>query len=205
MGVLSRFLYLAILCWKKIDSPQLGLENGNDMFDTMTITKAGASLCAALLALLLAGWASDGLYSVGTASHGEEHVSGYPIEVADAGSAEPAEEVVEVAFADVYAAADAGAGEGLFRQCQACHSLEQGANGVGPYLYGVVGRAKHSVDGFNYSDGIRALEGDWTPENLNGFLEAPREYAPGTAMAYNGMRKIEDRANLIAYLATIGN
>ena len=118
---------------------------------------------------------------------------------------EPAEEVVEVAFADVYAVADASAGEGLYRQCQACHSLEQGANGVGPYLYGVVGRKKHSVDGFNYSDGIRALEGDWTPESLNGFLEAPREYAPGTAMAYNGMSKVEDRANLIAYLSTIGN
>ena len=118
MGVLSRFLYLAILCWKKIDSPQLGLENGNDMFDTMTITKAGASLCAALLALLLAGWASDGLYSVGTASHGEEHVSGYPIEVADAGSAEPAEALVEVTLPDVYYAADAGSSEAMFSQCQ---------------------------------------------------------------------------------------
>lgn len=175
------------------------------MFDTMTITKAGASLCAALLALLLAGWASDGLYSVGTSSHGEDHVSGYPIMVADAETDAPAEEVVEVSFADVYAAADAGAGEGLWRQCQACHALEQGVNGVGPYMYGVVGRAKHSVDGFNYSDALLAMEGDWTPENLNDFLESPRTYVPGTAMAYNGMRKIEDRANLIAYLATIGN
>jgi cytochrome c len=125
--------------------------------------------------------------------------------VADAETDAPAEEVVEVSFADVYAAADAGAGEGLWRQCQACHALEQGVNGVGPYMYGVVGRAKHSVDGFNYSDALLAMEGDWTPENLNDFLESPRTYVPGTAMAYNGMRKIEDRANLIAYLATIGN
>jgi cytochrome c len=47
-----------------------------------------------------------------------------------------------------------------------------------------------------------SLEGDWTPENLSGFLENPRAYAPGTSMAYNGMSDVEDRANLIAYLAT---
>jgi cytochrome c len=171
------------------------------MFDTMTITKAFGSLCGALLILLLGGWAAEGLYKVDR--HGEDHVRGYVIidETAEADD-ETAEEVVEVAFADVYATADAGAGERLWRQCQACHALNPGQNGVGPYLHGVVGRPKHSADGFSYSDALMSLEGDWTPENLSSFLESPRSYAPGTSMSYNGMSDVEDRANLIAYLAT---
>jgi cytochrome c2 len=98
--------------------------------------------------------------------------------------AELEQEVVEIAFADVYATADAGAGERLWRQCQACHALNPGQNGVGPYLHGVVGRPKHSAEGFSYSDALLSQDGDWTPENLAAFLENPRGYAPGTAMAY---------------------
>ena len=169
------------------------------MFDTMTLTKAFASLCGALLVLLLGGWAADSLYDIG--HHGDDHVRGYSIDVGGDDDA-PAEEVVEVAFADVYATADAGAGERLWRQCSACHQLEPGANGVGPYLHGVVDRPKHSAEGFNYSDALLSQDGAWTPENISAFIENPRSYAPGTAMAYNGMRDIEDRANLVAYLAT---
>jgi cytochrome c len=164
------------------------------MFDTMTITKAFASVCGALLVLLLGGWAAEGLYNV---DHGGE--PGYAIVIEDDGGAEAEEDVVEVAFADIYATADASAGERLWRQCSACHQLN-GADGVGPHLNGVVGRPKHAIDGFNYSDALRGLEGDWTPENLSNFIENPRSYAPGTAMSYAGMRDIEDRANLIAYL-----
>ena len=61
-----------------------------------------------------------------------------------------------------------------------------------------------SAEGFSYSGALVQVADVWTPENLNGFLENPRSYAPGTSMGYNGMRRIEDRANLIAYLATIG-
>jgi cytochrome c len=67
-----------------------------------------------------------------------------------------------------------------------------------------VNRPVAFYDDFNYSGALVAVADVWTPENLNGFLENPRGYAPGTAMGYNGMRDVEDRANLIAYLATIG-
>ena len=166
------------------------------MFDTMTLTKAVAAICGAWLILLLGNWAASGLFSVD--SHGEQ---AFVIEVADDG---PAEEVAEVNFDEVYQAADAGAGERLWRQCQACHALEDGKNGTGPHLYGVVGRDKGAVAGYGYSDAMAAQEGDWSPENLQAFLESPRNYTPGTKMSYNGMRDVEDRANLIAYLATIG-
>jgi cytochrome c len=170
------------------------------MLDTMTITKALGALCGALLILLLGGWAAEGLYNVDR--HGEDHVRGYVIieEGAEDGAAPV--EVVEVPFAEVYAVADAAAGERLWRQCQACHSLNPGQNGVGPYLHGVVDRPKHTAEGFSYSDGLLATTGAWTPENISDFIANPRGYAPGTAMAYNGMSDVEDRANLIAYLAT---
>lgn len=171
------------------------------MFDTMTMTKTVGALCGALLVFLLAQWAGESLFH-GGGGHGDDHAQAYVI---DTGEEEAAtEEVVEVAFADVYAAADAGSGERLWRQCQACHKLEDGANGTGPHLYGVVGRDKGSVGGYGYSEILTTMDGDWTPEALSGFLENPKEYAPGTKMAYRGLNDVEDRANLIAYISTFG-
>ena len=76
-------------------------------------------------------------------------------------------------------------------------------HGVGPSLHGVVGRDIASVEDFSYSGALQDLEGDWTPEALNAFLENPRSYAPGTAMSYGGMRDVEDRAAMIAYLDSL--
>lgn len=171
------------------------------MFDTMTITKAGAALCGSLLVFLLGAWAADELYSTG-GGHGKgEHAQAYSI---DTGEEDVAEVEEEVPFEVILASADPGKGERVFGKCRACHKLEQGANGTGPYLYGVVGRAVDAADGFGYSGALEEVADVWTPENLNGFLENPRSYAPGTTMGFAGLPKVEDRANLIAYLATIG-
>ncbi|WP_299286405.1 cytochrome c family protein [uncultured Tateyamaria sp.] len=165
------------------------------MFDTMTFTKIAASFCGALLILLLGQWAADELYHSG--GHGEQSY------VIDTGAEEADEDTVEVAFADVYASADAEAGVRLFRQCSACHKAEAGENGVGPYLHGVVGREIGSTDYASYSGALSEVAEVWTPENLNGFLEDPRGWAPGTSMGYNGLSDVEDRANLIAYLDSL--
>ncbi|WP_179378632.1 c-type cytochrome [Jannaschia marina] len=172
--------------------------------DTMTITKAGGAFCGALLVLLLGAWAGEAIYHVGTASHGdEEHAQGYAIEVAEAETGgEDAEAVEEVPFEEVYTNASAEDGESLWRQCASCHKLETGANGTGPYLAGVVDRDIGAAEGYAYSDALASMEGAWTPEELSGFLLDPKGYAPGTKMAYRGMDDVEDRANLIAYLAT---
>jgi cytochrome c len=107
------------------------------------------------------------------------------------------------AFADVLAAADPAAGEKVFGKCKACHKLD-GTDGTGPHLNGVVNRAKASVGGFGYSEALVAMAADaWSPENLNGFLENPKGYMPGTKMSFAGLGKVEDRANVIAYLATL--
>jgi cytochrome c len=167
------------------------------MFDTMTLTKAAAAFFGAWLVFLLGGWAADGLYDIG--HHGKDHHQAYTIAVE---SSAPAEEVAELTMEEKFAQADAGRGERVFNQCRACHQLEQGANATGPYLYGVVGREVDAAEGYNYSGALEEHADVWTPENLYAFLESPREFAPGTTMAYNGLSDWEDRVNLIAYLET---
>lgn len=169
------------------------------MFDTMTITKAGGALCGALLVFLLGNWAAEGLYHTTPKAHGDEEIA--QAYVIDTGEDETATAEVDEGptFEEVFAAADAGAGERVFRACQACHKLD-GTDGTGPHLNGVVGREIGGVGGFNYSSTLAGLDGAWDPEALNGFLENPRGYAPGTSMGYAGLRKLDDRANLIAYL-----
>lgn len=166
--------------------------------DTMTMTKSMGALCGALLIFLLGKWAAEELYHIGGHGYGD-HSQAYTIEV-EGGEAE--EEVVQVSFDEVFAQADVGKGERVWSKCRACHKLEAGANGTGPYLHGVVGRQVASVDGFNYSGALADAADVWSPENLNGFLENPRSYASGTSMSFAGLPKVEDRANLIAYLQT---
>ncbi len=171
------------------------------MFDTMTLTKVAGGLCGTLLIYLLGGWAAESIYHSG--GHGD-HDQAYVIAVAgEEATDEPVEEGPD--FAEVFASADAAEGEGVWRNCQSCHALEAGVNGTGPYLLGVVGRDVGSVSDFNYSGALSEVADVWTPENLNGFLENPRGWAPGTSMTYNGLRRIEDRANLIAYLDSLAN
>ncbi len=164
------------------------------MFDTMTLTKATAGFCGAFLVFLLGKWAAHEIYDM--ESHGE---ASYVIEVADAGGSADAEP--EVSFADLLAAADVGKGAKVFKKCAACHKLEDGANATGPYLYGVVDRDAGAAAGFGYSGSLPA--GAWTAEALNEFLTKPSAFAPGTSMSFAGLKKDKDRANLIAYLATI--
>ncbi|UZD90249.1 c-type cytochrome [Cognatishimia activa] len=173
------------------------------MFDTMTLTKVTGALCGALLVFLLGAWAADALYSTGGghgAHGGEEAKQGYAIEV-EVAAAGPAEE--GPSLEELLAAADIGKGEKVFGKCKACHKLEDGANGTGPHLFNVVDRAVGVQDGFAYSGAMVAVAETWSAENLDGFLASPKKFAPGTKMGFGGLKKPADRANLIAYLATI--
>lgn len=170
------------------------------MFDTMTLTKLIGGFCGAFLVFLLGGFGAEFIYHQ-KEHKGDDYHQAYTI---DTGEDEgEAEEVVEVAFADVYAAADPDAGDRLFRRCSACHKMEKGENAAGPYLHNIVGREVGTAEGFSaYSGALSDAADVWTPENLNDFLENPKGYAPGTTMNFAGLDDIEDRANLIAWLAT---
>lgn len=176
------------------------------MFDTMTMTKAVGGVCGALLVFLFANWAAQSLYGLGE-HHGEgEEQQAYSIAVeggdAEAEGGDAAAEGGDVAYADVAAAADAAAGEKVFGKCKACHKID-GTNSTGPHLNGVVNRAPASVADFSYSDAMKGVTEPWTPEHLYAFLKSPKTVVPGTKMGFAGLSKPEDRANVIAYLATL--
>ncbi len=104
------------------------------------------------------------------------------------------------------ASADVAAGEKVFAKCAACHTVTSGgANGIGPNLFGAVGKAHGHVAGFAYSEALKSVPGNWTFEALDKWLTSPREYAPGTKMTFAGLGNPVDRANLIAWLNTQGS
>ena len=99
-------------------------------------------------------------------------------------------------------AGNAAAGEKVFVQCKTCHVAEKGVNRIGPSLWGVVGRHSGSIPGFNYSAANKNSGLVWDAPTLFRYLEAPQKVVPGTKMAFAGLKKPQDRADVIAYLAT---
>lgn len=171
------------------------------MFDTMTFTKILGGVCGTFLLFLFANWGAETLYHVGPSGHGDEHAQAYVIDTGDAGgSNEPEEEAVP--FAELLAIADAGKGASVFKKCSGCHKLD-GKDGTGPHLNGVVGREIAAIDTFGYSGTLSAVEGAWTPEQLDVFLANPKAFASDTKMSFKGLNKPQDRANLVAYLQSI--
>ena len=165
------------------------------MFDTMVFTKALGALCGALLIFLLGQWVANALYVPGSRSLPPAFVVDTGVEMDDAAVAEA---VPDLSLPEAFLMADAAAGTRVWGQCRACHVADDTRNGVGPYLQNVVGREKNAVDGFRYSGNLP--DGVWDIESLYAFLENPRGYAPGTTMAFNGLRSQADRVNVIAYL-----
>lgn len=95
----------------------------------------------------------------------------------------------------------AAMGEQVFRRCVACHTIDAGgANGIGPNLHGVVGRAVASHAGFSYSGAMKAKGGTWDAAALDAFVAEPMKALPGTRMAFAGIIDPVDRKALILYL-----
>ena len=104
------------------------------------------------------------------------------------------------------ASATAERGEAAAKACAACHNFQKGGpNGIGPNLFGVVGRPKASVTGFSYSDAMKAKGGEWTIDDLNKFLTSPKEFVPGTKMTFAGFPRGTQRADVIAYLNSLAD
>ena len=130
---------------------------------------------------------------------------GYTVEgVAEenAGSAAPVAETMPD-WGTVLAKADVGAGKTVSMKCEQCHDLSPAkTTKIGPPTYGVVGRARAAVAGFQYSSAMKAKGGEWTFDELFKFIKSPGSYIPGTKMSFAGISRAEDRINLIAFLRT---
>jgi cytochrome c len=174
-----------------------------DSIPKMELNKIAASVLLAGIVAMISGFAADVLYRGGELPE----TRGYTIEGVDlaaaAGSA-PKEVIEQIAL--FLPEASAAKGEGLFRACASCHSIEKGgANKVGPNLYGVLGADIAGDASFGYSAALQEKEGEWTWQDMSQFLKKPKKWAPGTAMSYIGMKKPEDRASLLLYINSMSD
>ena len=99
-----------------------------------------------------------------------------------------------------FAEGDVAKGEKVFKKCIACHTLEDGKNKVGPSLYGIFGRTAGALEDYKYSTAMVESGIVWDDENMDGYLKKPRAFLKGTKMAFAGIKKDNQRADLIAFL-----
>jgi cytochrome c len=135
--------------------------------------------------------------------------AGYAIQVPESmlGGTEEAPELPPD-WGTLLPAANTATGATTAARCQSCHNFERGgANGTGPGLWGVMGGAIAGHAGFAYSDALKAhggkVGGIWTYDEMDGFLKNPQRHVPGTKMTFAGLRNIDDRVNLIAYMRSM--
>jgi cytochrome c len=162
-------------------------------------TMAGCFLASALFAMVV-GKVSNALVS----SHPLDKPAIAVPETAPAGAAAPV--VAELApIGPKLKDANVEKGKALYvQQCLTCHTIDKGgANKVGPNQWAVIGRKKASHEGFSYSSALQAKGGEWSYEDINHMILKPQAFVRGTKMAYAGMAKEQDRADLIAYLRTM--
>lgn len=106
-----------------------------------------------------------------------------------------------VDFAALLKSANFDNGAKIFKKCSTCHNADKGGgNKIGPNLYGVVGRKKAAIASFKYSDAMMNKGGAWSRDDLNLFLTKPKDYVVGTKMGFAGLKKPQDRADVILYL-----
>jgi cytochrome c len=163
--------------------------------------KVFMAVLTAVLIAMLTGFISNQLVHPHRLA---KNVMEVPVEApAAAGPAEAAPAAPEP-VAPLLASADVAHGQTVAKQCAACHTFEQGGpNKVGPNLWEVVNRKQGGHEGFSYSAAISGKGGNWDYEALNHFLTKPSAYAPGTKMTFAGLKKLQDRADVIAYLRTL--
>ena len=109
-------------------------------------------------------------------------------------------------IAPLLAAASVEPGKKLAKKCALCHTFKKGGpRKIGPNLWDIVGADKARWGNFSYSAALAGVGGSWGYEELNAFVANPKAYIPGTKMTFNGLKELEDRADLIAYLRTLSD
>ena len=168
----------------------------------LTFNKVAGAVLATGLAIVGLRELSAGVFATEKAEK-----PGYLIEVAEEASGGPVAEA-PIDWGTVLPTADVAAGEMVFAKCKSCHTIDQGgANGTGPNQWAIVGRKPGGHEGFAYSAAMveyGAKNPVWDFERLSEFIKNPAKDMPGTKMGFVGLKKPEDRINLLAYLHTKG-
>ena len=165
------------------------------------LNSAFAALIIAGIVAMASGFIAQGLINPKELKEHAVKIDTASVSAVPTGAAAPKE---AEPIADLMATADIVAGEKLSKACVACHSFEKGGpNKVGPNMWNVVNGPKAHMPSFAYSKALLEKGGTWSVESLNQFLWSPKAYIPGTKMGYAGMKKPQDRANLIKWMETL--
>ena len=173
------------------------------MMDSFELNKIAGAVLFALLILFGTKTATDLFFR----AHAPEK-PGYDVAVTEGGAGDAAGEAEkeEVALAVLLSEGDAAKGEKVAKKCTACHTFDKGgANRIGPNLYGILGRDLGTVDGFAYSPALKGKGGNWGYDELNEFIANPKGFINGTKMAFAGIKRPNQRADLILYLRQQGD
>jgi cytochrome c len=163
-------------------------------------TMAGCFLASALFAMVV-GKVSNALVSVHPLEKPAIAVAEAAPEAAAGAAKAPELPPIGPKLKD----ANVDRGKQLFQQqCFTCHTIDKGGvNKVGPNQWDIVGRKKASHEGFSYSSALQAKGGEWTYEDIDHMIFKPQSFVRGTKMAFAGLPKEQDRADIIAYLRTM--
>ncbi len=173
--------------------------------DSFEVVKVAGAVLATALVVLLARFITEHVYP-----EPDLEIRAYAIalnEQADAQEAEAPAEPEPAGVATLIAAAEPAAGEKLFKKCIICHNPDKdGKRKIGPNLWDVVAGPVAADEGFAYSNALGEKSGEtWSYDNLDAFLEKPKDWAPGTKMSFAGLKKPEQRAAVIAYLRSLSD
>ena len=167
------------------------------------INKIMGSVFSIILFLLIIKNLSNILYPIQEVTHPDNTEN---IEVTNLKSSIDKKEdiIIELDIEERLLSANIDQGKKFSKKCVACHSFEiDGPNKIGPNLYNIQSREIASIASFKYSKALISKTGKWDNNNLDAFLKKPKEWAPGTKMSYVGIKKGEDRANVIKYLQSL--